>query len=273
MVSEHSRIWLHHIGLQLEGGREDRCEFGHQRHERLNFVAEIPGTRHFLNLTAMNWFHHSTPDPGYCTGRCEVSKGLQHALCWERNESILVLDALMHKREGDVVVDCGSHLGWYTLLAMYMGYDVLAIDADPEHLEVLKANVIANFPNQDRVKRPVLCRGWIDENSLSADADPDVRIRLLKLDIEGQELAGLRVFEDCFEQGLVDNVLLEVTPPNLPDSGDDIRGGNLEAVELLMSHGFTGYRADTGATTTEELRAGSPDEWPGDGQRNVLFVK
>lgn len=200
MVKLHD--YLRDISVQLSGGREDSCEFGHSHHDTMTVSVNFPSQ---MTVQVFNWMRYETSVPGYCSGKDEISKGIQSDGAWERQESRLVWDFL---KTGDntssVVLDFGAHIGWYSMLATSLSYETLAIDAGPEHLELLGWNVRGDV---------VTCRGWIDENKPVIPAK-GVRVRLLKVDVEGMENEALRICGDLFAATLVDSVLMEVNPPD-----------------------------------------------------------
>lgn len=229
----------------LQGGRRDDCEFGHPRHDIIQVGVELPyrGGSVRRPMRVFNWFRYERSDPGYCTGRDEVSKGIQHAGGWELEASRHVSEWLEGgSTEHQIVLDFGAHIGWYAMLAELHGYEVMAVDASQEHLWLLGANA----PNANRV------RGWIGPETPALE-DCDVHIRLLKLDLEGNESQALRVLAPLFARQLIEAVLMEVNP------------GDPNPVQTLMRAGFNGYDVDR---SEREVAT-----FPGDGQRNCLFVR
>ena len=64
---------------------------------------------------------------------------------WEPESSLLVRESL---RSGDVFVDCGANIGYYTCLAASLGAKVIAFEPSPTHFGYLNENVrLNNFTN------------------------------------------------------------------------------------------------------------------------------
>jgi FkbM family methyltransferase len=144
--------------------------------------------------------------------------------CYEEPESRLVLSLI---RPGDFCIDAGAHIGYYSCLMAKAGARVLAVECNPMHFVMLSQN-IRDFSvieshmalgelNTDGPVDFNLPTEWDDgcgtlypvrNNAkqvgvwmMRLDSLLDVgastgervsRIRLLKLDIEGSELAALR---------------------------------------------------------------------------------
>lgn len=143
--------------------------------------------------------------------------------CYEEPESRLVLSLV---RPGDFCIDAGAHVGYYSCLMALAGGRVLAIEPNPMHFKMLDENtdglgvVISHIAINDEAKDTVpfyLPSEWDDgcgtvfpvrDNSQKTDAwatrldslldlgifigEDCLKIRFLKLDVEGSELAALR---------------------------------------------------------------------------------
>lgn len=92
----------------------------------------IPGLRPGLKMQ----LHHS--------GDQMISAKLRQDKCWEAYETALTLK---HLHAGDVYVDVGANIGYYTLIAAQrVGPQgkVIAYEPDPDNFELLKTNVALN---------------------------------------------------------------------------------------------------------------------------------
>lgn len=77
-----------------------------------------------------------------------ISAKLRQEGCWEAYETELTLQIL---KPGDVYVDVGANIGYYTLLAAARAGEqgqVLAYEPDPQNFALLKANVALNHLTQ-----------------------------------------------------------------------------------------------------------------------------
>lgn len=152
--------------------------------------------------------------------------------------------------EGDVVVDIGAHIGRYTLMAARHASKVIAVEPEPSNYSILRANIELNgFSNvltlplalsnnrgiqkfylatQGDTARSSLEKGWstkgrfspnqkaIEVESETLDAliarlDLTV-IDLLKIDVEGHEVAVLKAASKALER--TRKLILEVSRGN-----------------------------------------------------------
>jgi hypothetical protein len=94
----------------------------------------------------------------------------------------------------------GSHIGWFSRLALSKGFAVLGFEGVSENIDLAKVNA----------PRAVFTKMWFDENTkpsnLIYEAD------LIKMDIEGMEQHAVRYFEKSFESGKIKNALIEISP-------------------------------------------------------------
>ena len=167
---------------------------------------------------------------GYCVGDDELSRSVLAHGVWEPWETAVALDILSTSDPG-VVFDFGAHVGWYTILAATVGRDVVAVDADREHVDVLDATVAANTLD-DWVH---VARGWVDESTVALP--PGGQVRFAKSDLEGGDLAAVSALRPLLEAGLVDYLLIEVSP----EFGD----GWMDVVGQLGAVGYAGFVVPT----------------------------
>lgn len=142
---------------------------------------------------------------------------LKHSV-FEGSESALVRSLI---RRGDLCIDAGAHVGYYSSLMLEAGAVVLAIEPNPKHLALLGRNVpgaiIYPYALSDNNAEDVpfylpsdYDDGWgsLGASDQGRKAQISVRtrrldsilnelkwdgpIRLLKMDIEGAELLALR---------------------------------------------------------------------------------
>ena len=195
-------------------------------------------------------------DPGefvdrtiFCTGE------------WEPRETALIA-GLLHP--GDVFVDVGANIGYFTLLASQMvgaTGRVIAVEASPRTFRLLEANVRLNgCGNVDlrhvaageapgfatMVEREAGNAGGDQVRFTAADAPEavrvdrldrmlgDHRVRLIKLDIEGAEAKALRGATGLLERADAPDLVFEFTPDFLEGMGDAPR----ELVGMLEALGY-----------------------------------
>jgi hypothetical protein len=220
------REWLQACSEAWEGGQEDHCAFGHEDHER-----RYCPTLRWGDWEAFRWEKYDTGKPGWCNGKDELSKSLDLNGIWELPGTTIVERWLAAGDPNEVVLDFGSHIGWYSVLAATWGYEALAVDTSSEHLELLANNACK------RGVRVESCRGWIDGDTSPAPPPPDgLHVRLFKSDLEGNDAHAVRICRDLFAQNLIDAALIEISPTfERRNIGDTNYAGLLTG---LMSCGY-----------------------------------
>ncbi|MCO1580333.1 FkbM family methyltransferase [Crossiella sp. SN42] len=190
---------------------------------------------------------------------------------WEPNLTALLRRRL---RPGDVFVDCGANIGYFSLVAAHLvgpAGRVVAVEASPSVCAVLRGNLALNrvgtvrtVPKavSDRAQtlafyQPVPGAPSVTTSVRPSEADVPVfevdalplaelvrpeelrRARLIKIDVEGGEhvaLAGLRpVLGELRPEA---EIVVEVSQRLLASQSHTVA----ETVELLTSQGFHPYR-------------------------------
>lgn len=184
----------------------------HQRHDYLTVDIDLTGVpknlpdvcsftkypQHF-KLNVFDYQKYANTE-GLCPADDIVSKSLAEQGVWEAYETLLMLDVV---RPGDKMVDIGSQLGWYSIIAALSEAKVTAYDALKDNINILKAN--AKLNKVDIVTNQF----WIDEQ---IQPQPIQTIRFLKSDIEGNEQYVFQMYKQSFEAGMIDFALMEISP-------------------------------------------------------------
>jgi FkbM family methyltransferase len=193
-------------------------------------------------------------------------------------------------RSGDTFVDIGANVGYYSVLASGIvarhGH-VIAIEACPDFAEAIRRNLILNNCTNVRVvnvaasDRSCLVPFYQPSrfnrgNTTSVCADPresprftigskslpDIltqdelqRARLLKIDVEGSELAVVRGLIPALPRMRYDAELIIEINPDLLAAQD---GSADELVGLLACHGFNAYRIENGYCISDYLSREPP---------------
>lgn len=199
---------------------------------------------------------------------------------WEPSVTAAFARAL---QPGDVCVDVGAHIGYYTLLASKLvgpeGH-VYAFEPSPTNYQALVANlelngatnvtardvalaleegsgVLSEGPGTNtgratlRVPRVERDAGWPQVMVEVRTATSEIpardlpRVRVVKIDAEGYELEVLRSFVPLFELERPLSVFIELTPGWVED--DDLAW--LE--QMWRRYGFTSYALRSGYTVDE----------------------
>src|SRR5687767_7988538 len=121
----------------LAGGKANVCEAGHDLHATAAVDVDlsertvpdyplIPGRlgRAFRLTVYEAPSYQGTL--GYCTGDDEFSRSILVNNCWEGFETRAVLELFAMPGAG-CVLDFGSHVGWYSILAGLWGRTALAV--------------------------------------------------------------------------------------------------------------------------------------------------
>jgi hypothetical protein len=207
--------------LREIGPSFQRCQAGHTWHEsqlvhvRLLGQPAVPDFPPIPHELACAW-EMLVWDTGcymgqagiYCTGQDETSLSIASQGIWEGYETLAALE-ILHSGSG-MVVDIGAQVGWYTMLAAVSGHPVVAVEADPENVRLLRLN--AGDLDVEVI------HGWLGPASPPVETG---HVRLLKADIEGLEREAVRVFSPMLAARRVDWLLLELTP-SFP--GSDVAG-------------------------------------------------
>ncbi len=167
--------------------------------------------------------------PGYCPTNGEVSRSLIAQGCWEGYETALVVQLLRGNPRG-AVIDIGSNLGWYSLIAARLGHPVLSVEADgmflAQHMTAVHRNGLWELWTATRA--------WIGNTTEPVAAKGAPYVRLLKADIEGAEPEALRVFDPLFHARLIDYAVVELNPQwSGPALG--------HAIDRLLGYGYRLY--------------------------------
>jgi SAM-dependent methyltransferase len=146
---------------------------------------------------------------GYCTGADVVSFSIDVQGVWEGYETVVALDILAHGSSQDgIVLDIGSQLGYYSVLAAEWGYNVVALDSDPESIRMTRENAELNLV-ADRVKA---IHSWLDDDAPVLEPSKSEQVHFLKCDIEGAEQYAVKMTSKLFQAKQIDYAMLEVSP-------------------------------------------------------------
>lgn len=218
---------------------EIACQRGHGAHATRTIPIELGGPTPYHDLAPIprrfrRMFHMLVWDPAhypvdggpYCPAHDAVSETIVGLRVWEPRETTLTLQACSSAGPEQVMVDFGSQVGWFSLLAASCGMAVHAFDADAADVEILRTSAAINDWGE---------RVLVDQYRVGPESEPwePQPIRFAKIDIEGAEDQAVRVLWPSIEAGLVDHMLIEVSPV-FADYYPDL-------VADLLDAGYTGY--------------------------------
>jgi FkbM family methyltransferase len=205
----------------------------------------------------------------------------------------------LFKREvkrGDVVLDLGAHIGYYTLLAAKIVGEkgkVYAFEPDPGNYGLLKKNIEANgYKNVIAVQKAIsnktekgrlflrgdgVSRRLYDANhkysSIETETvklddyfkDYDGKINFIKMDIEGSEGNAVKGIIGLLKRNGALKMIMEFRPENIRESGAD----PLETLETLIGFGFKLYNLNSDKRSLELVS--EPKSICGDEIKTYLF--
>lgn len=227
------------------------CQAGHAEH-RTKVVPVILGQADAVFQMEIYEPEEYRDTVGYCPGDDAVSRVLDAEGVWEKwNTEFLVKRRVF---QGGVVIDCGAHIGWYSMLAASQGCDVFAFEGDPENAALLELNAEMNG-FEDRITVTV---EWIEDGwKLEVDLD---QVDLIKVDLEGNDEYAIEGVWDAIDSGIVKHLLVEISPV--------FRTGYPELVRRICE---AGYSAEVMGPQVFSLPS---YEWINDcHQVDILFTK
>ena len=181
------------------------CQAGHKDHET-EIVPTIIGDMYAYKTDLYMGFN------GYCSGQDDISRTLKLYGVWEPEESKIVQDILDRGDRDLAVYDVGAHTGWYSIMAAKMGYAVRAIEADPNNIELLKANAKINGIKVAHTEAPeiTIYEIWVDENS--GEISPISEAELVIIDIEGNDDHAVNMLKELFTKRKTKHAMIEISP-------------------------------------------------------------
>jgi len=231
--------------------------FGLQRYHSIRIIFEFFASRLRSNFIEI--------------GGHEMFLDSKDSLCLSINGVYEPLATEIIKKEvksGDIVLDIGAHIGYYTLIfAKLVGENgkVFAFEADPTNFNLLKKNIITNgYKNvilihkavcnetkkiklylceynngMHRIYKSKFCRSHIEIESTRLDdyfekINFNKQINFIKIDVEGAELDVLRGMSLLLDKNKKLKILTEFTPVSLFEQGHNPE----DFIKILDKHDF-----------------------------------
>jgi len=186
------------------------CQRGHKSHKTI-LVKTIQG-----NMWVYDWKQYAGYD-GYCTGQDDVSRTLADSGNWGVRETALIESILVNGDKG-IMLDFGSHIGWYTIMAAKLGYTVHAFEADSENIELMERNMAM----QEFDGNIIVHEGWVDKDTPRQRFD---NVELMKSDLEGNDRYAVQTVALDLADHKVKHIWIEMSP---------IFNDSYEGLHLLM---------------------------------------
>ncbi len=185
------------------------CEAGHEGHDTITLKTDIG------LMEVYNWEMYNDLAGKYCPGQDDVSRTIINTGNWARDETKIIKRVLEKatKKKTRLVVDFGAHIGWYTIMAAQMGYDVIAFEGQPDHILLLENNIkIAGVENKVFVETT-----WVDEKIPPARLNTDggdyyKEVYFVKIDLEGNEQYAIQCLENLLKEKKIHYIFMEVSP-------------------------------------------------------------
>lgn len=193
------------------------CQLGHATHDVVE-VSTVQGRFKCFDVPK-----YASDVAGWCPGRYNVSDRLMVEGHWEPHDSVAIEAILRAGDRSRLVIDFGANIGWYTIMAAKLGYDVWAIEGDLETLDVLRQNTALY-----RVEHLVeATHRWVSGTSLF---NTPREVELVKIDLEGMDRFAV---EGCWRFiDRIANFYVEISPcwrDDYPALVDKLRGAGFSA--------------------------------------------
>ncbi len=187
---------------------------------------------------------------------------------WEDVETKIIEKEI---EEGDIVLDIGANIGFYTLIMAKLVGDkgkVYAFEADKDNFEILKKNVEINkYHNVVLINKAVWDKNgtikfYVNENNTAGNSvdgndgeeynevesikldeyfDENKKIDFIKMDIEGSEGRAVKGMANILKRNKGMKIITEFCPRMLDKVGEEIGFNAEDYLKLLKEEGFELY--------------------------------
>ena len=259
-----------------------------------NLLYRQPGLTHFDLLRALPYRICKTLYPNLKINKVSIIGGntlyidekdslnLAWYRVYEAFETRVILNQI---NPGDVVLDLGAFIGYYTVLfAKKVGQQghVFAFEPSPKNFKILSKNVKKRSNENITIEKKAiskdtgnttlyLCNNnygmnriypsvYCDGNAFGGKVQVDTikldeyfgsfkkPINFVKMDLEGSEFGALEGMKEIINENINIKICLEFHPNSIKEYGKDPK----EILEFLHSYGFTLYHLDS-VTRTRDI--------------------
>lgn len=135
-----------------------------------------------------------------------ISKDIIQDNCWEPFQTEITKEIL--KDGNHIFIDIGHHLGYYSLLASVFNNQVYSFDCNHEYIDIFSKSIeINNITNIKTINKMVNTNfnlnNFIDKNKF---------IKLIKCDIEGNEIEFIDSIFERLNSRTIEYLILEISP-------------------------------------------------------------
>jgi FkbM family methyltransferase len=266
-------------------------------------AAQPPDVREqrFWDLGEHHGIVHAMNGNLICIDTRDISLGhaIRDAGCWEPHVEVVCRRLI---NANSIAIDVGANIGYHTAVLARAAKSVLAIEANPITATLLRGTVALNgFRNVSVIENAVMDRPqaveifapdeylgagavarpyWYDDpnlthwrrypveavtlDSVSSDV---LAVDLIRMDIEGCELAALRGAHELLSRSPAVHIVMEWGAYHMPDYGDIAEG-----LDYLVGLGFTHFaKIEPDGSLTRKNRAEMLDRL-GKGRHDVSDV-
>ena len=126
--------------------------------------------------------------------------------CWEPYQTEITKRIL--ENGNNIFIDIGCHLGYYSLLAASLNNIVYSIDVNENTSKIFKENVkINNYDNNI-----IFLQEYVNVNFKLFNIPNETPIKLIKCDIEGNEIEFVDIIIGRLQNKTIDYLILEISP-------------------------------------------------------------
>ena len=252
-----------------------RCGYQLVRNQTLERLQALvpatqPSERQFWDLGEHLGIVRATNGNLICIDTRDTSLGhtIRYTGCWEPHIEMLCRHLI---GPNSIVIDVGANIGYHTAVLARVAKSVLSIEANPVTAALLRGTVALNgFRNVSVIERAAMDQpqaveifaqdeylgggavarpSWYDDPNLTHWRRYPVRaetldkmsrdisgVDLIRMDIEGCELAALRGARELLSRSPGARIIMEWGAYNMPAYGDIAEG-----LDYLVSLGFTHF--------------------------------
>jgi hypothetical protein len=136
-----------------------------------------------------------------------VSADIRKFKCWEPYQTEITIE-LLKKLNNKEFIDIGTHIGYYSVICAFYGFNVKSYEKNKLYFDVLEMNV----KDYENISVYNQC---VDESNIG-EAFGDRNIGLIKIDVEGNEPEIIYGMKDFIESKRVDCMIIEISPKFRP---------------------------------------------------------
>tara|TARA_Y100000741_G_C18260467_1_gene560357 strand:- start:2240 stop:2941 length:702 start_codon:yes stop_codon:yes gene_type:complete len=135
-----------------------------------------------------------------------ISKDLNLFKVWEPYQTEITKEIL--KNGNNIFIDVGTHLGYYSLLASSFNNVVYSIEKNKSYIEFFKKSIQDNQSKNIRIIEEFVDNTFSLDNYINQDS----YIKLVKCDIEGNEIEFINSILERLKQKKIENLIIEISP-------------------------------------------------------------